>query len=74
MAKKRPVVLTDTELRVLATLEDLIDELGYVPTYRELLTRLGWSPKSKGALSQYMGKRRAHGLIEGSGRSLRVKT
>lgn len=64
--------LTGTELAVLAALDDLISELGYAPTYREILARLGWSPKSKGSLHQYLGRLRRRGVIEGSGRSLRI--
>ena|SRR5512146_2402428 len=64
--------LTGTELAVLAALDDLISELGYAPTYREILARLGWSPKSKGSLHQYLERLRRLGVIEGSGRSLRV--
>ncbi len=51
-------------------LEDLIDELGYVPAYPQILERLGW--KSKGSLFDYMERLRAKGLIEGAGRRLRI--
>lgn len=64
--------LTGAELAVLAALDDLTSELDYAPTYREILARLGWSPKSKGSLHQYLERLRALGVIEGSGRSLRV--
>jgi hypothetical protein len=64
--------LTRTELAVLSAVDDLIAELGYAPTYREMLARLGWSPKSKGSLHQYLGRLRRLGVIEGSGRSLRI--
>ena len=70
---RQPPHLTDTELRVLAVLEDMLDELGYAPTYAQMLDRLDWSPKSKGSLHQYLERLRRHGLLEGSGRSLRVK-
>jgi SOS-response transcriptional repressor LexA len=64
--------LTRAELDVLSALEDLTFELGYAPTYREMLARLGWSPKSKGSLHQYLKRLRQLGVVEGSGRSLRV--
>jgi hypothetical protein len=64
--------LSETELAVLAALDDLTSELAYAPTYREILARLGWSPKSKGSLHQYLERLRRLGVIEGSGRSLRV--
>lgn len=64
--------LTDCELRVLATLEDLARELGYAPTFPQMLERLGWSPKSKSALHRYLGRLRRHGVVVGTGRSLRV--
>ena len=63
-------ILTGAELRVLGALEDLIAELGYAPTYAQMLARLGWS--SKGALHQYLNQLRAKGVISGSRRSLRV--
>lgn len=64
-------MLTRAELDVLAKLEDLADALGYAPTYRELLAELGWH--SKGALHHYLKRLRSKGVIEGSGRSLRVR-
>ena len=71
--RREPVVLTRTELDVLAAFEDLSEELdGRGPTYAEMLVRLRWSPKSKGSLSQYVSRLRAKGVISGSGRSLRV--
>lgn len=57
---------------MLAAVDDLIAELGYAPTYREILVRLAWSPKSRGSLHEYLGRLRRLGVIEGSGRSLRV--
>jgi SOS-response transcriptional repressor LexA len=68
----KPPRLTDTELRILAALEDLSEELGYAPTYRQMLERIGWSPNSKGSLHQYLSRLRALGVVEGTGRSLRV--
>jgi hypothetical protein len=70
--KQGPPRLTGTELAVLAALDDLLSELGRTPTYREMLERLGWSPKSKGSLHQYLGRLRERGVIAGSARSLRV--
>jgi SOS-response transcriptional repressor LexA len=70
---REPPRLTATELRVFAVLEDMVDELGYAPTFAQMLARLGWSPKSKGSLHQYLERLRRHGLLEGTGRSLRVK-
>jgi hypothetical protein len=68
----QPPRLTATELRVLGALEDL-SERGWAPTYREMLEHLGWSPKSKGSLHQYLRRLRDDlGVIAGSGRSLRV--
>jgi hypothetical protein len=67
-----PPRIGEAQLAVLAALEDLIAELGYSPTYRELLERLGWSPKSKGSLHRYLTQLRLLGVIAGSGRSLRV--
>ena len=68
----RQPTLTRAELAVLAALEDLAAELGHAPTYREILERLGWSPKSKGSLHQYLQRLRRLRVISGSGRSLRV--
>lgn len=70
---RKPPRLTDTELRVLAVLEDMLDELGYAPTYAQMLERLGWSPKSKGSLHEYLERLRNKGLISGKGRSLRIE-
>jgi SOS-response transcriptional repressor LexA len=66
----RNPLLTDAELKVLAAIEDLIEELGHAPTYAELLKRIKW--RSKGSLHQYMERLRGHGVIAGSGRGLRV--
>jgi SOS-response transcriptional repressor LexA len=68
-AVQRPL-LTDGELKVLAALDDLIHELGYAPTYAQILERINW--RSKGSLHQYLNRLRGHGVIAGSGRSLRV--
>jgi hypothetical protein len=65
-------ILTDTELRVLAVLDDLSRELGHAPTFLQMLERLGWSPKSKGSLHQYLEQLRAHGVVAGRDRALRV--
>lgn len=70
--RRWPPRLTPGELAVLSALSDLSDELQYSPTYAQMLERLGWSSKSKGALHQYYERLRRHGVIEGSGRSLRV--
>jgi hypothetical protein len=64
--------LTATELRVLAALDDLSFELGHAPTFAQMLTRIGWSPNSKGSLHTYIERLRRHGVVDGSGRSLRV--
>ena len=64
------VVLTRAELSILAALEDLIFELGYVPTYAQMLERIGW--QSSGSLHAYLQRLREKGVIEGRGRSLRV--
>ena len=71
-ANRRPPELTATELRVLAALEDLSSELGYAPTFAQILSCIGWSPKSKGSLHIYIERLRAHGVVAGSGRSLRI--
>ena len=71
-AHRRPPELTATELRVLAALEDLSSELGYAPTFEQILSCIGWSPKSKGSLHIYIKRLRAHGVVAGSGRSLRI--
>jgi hypothetical protein len=68
----RPPRLTATELTVLAVLDDLLGELGYAPTYAQMLGRLGWSPNSKGSLHQYLERLRRHGVVTGTGRSLRI--
>lgn len=65
-------MLTDGELRVLSALEDLTFELGYTPTYSQILERLGWSPNSRGSLSLYISRLRARGVVAGAGRTLRV--
>lgn len=65
-------LLTRGELEVLCAVADLIDEQEWAPTYAQLLERLGWSPKSKGALHRYLERLRHKGVIAGSGRSLRV--
>lgn len=64
--------LTRAQLSVYATLEDLSGELGYAPTYRQMLARLGWSQNSKGSLSRVLNELRSLGLVEGRGRSLRI--
>jgi hypothetical protein len=64
--------LTRAELDVYSALDDLFDELGYAPTYAQVLARLGWSPKSKGALHQYLARLRGLGLLTGSGRSMKL--
>lgn len=64
--------LTATELRVLAALDDLSSELGYAPTFAQILSRIGWSPTSKGSLHSYIERLRSHGVVAGSGRSLRI--
>lgn len=68
----RTTTLTDTELKVLATLEDLAGELGHAPSFAQMLERMGWSAKSKGSLHVYLERLRTRGVIDGSGRSLRV--
>lgn len=66
----RRVLLTRTELTILAAVEDLIFELGYAPTYAQILERIGWS--STGYLHAYLNRLRGKGVVEGRGRSLRV--
>jgi len=70
--RRKPPRLTDTELRILAALEDLSDELGYAPTYAQMLERIGWSANSKGSLHQYLRRLAALSIVEGAGRALRV--
>jgi SOS-response transcriptional repressor LexA len=65
------VLLTAAELAVLAAVEDLLLEKGYAPTLREIAERVGW--KSTGSISQYLDRLRSRGVLEGRGRSLRVK-
>jgi hypothetical protein len=69
---ERLAALTNAELRVLATLEDLTCELGYAPTFPQMLERLGWSPKSKSALHRYLARLKRLGVVAGAGRSLRI--
>ena len=68
--RREPPRLSPAETAVLSAIDDLIDELGYAPSYSQILARLGW--RSKGALHQYLERLRQHGVIAGSGRSLRV--
>jgi hypothetical protein len=70
-AKERSALLTDAELAVLAAVEDLLLEKGYAPTLREIAERAGW--KSTGSISQYLDRLRSRGVLEGRGRSLRVR-
>lgn len=63
-------LLTSAELRVLAAIEDLIHERGYAPSEREIAARVGW--RSSGSTHQYLGRLRDLGVIEGSGRALRI--
>ena len=63
--------LTDGELAVLAAVEDLLFERGYAPTLREIAERVGW--RSTGSVSQYLDRLRSRGVLEGRGRSLRVR-
>ena len=65
------VLLTDAELAVLAALEDLLVENGFAPTLREIAERVGWT--STGSISRYLDRLRSRGVIEGRGRSLRVR-
>lgn len=64
--------LSDVELNVLSVLEDLSEELGHAPTFAQMLERLGWSPKSKGSLHQYLEQLRSRGVVTGRGRGLRI--
>jgi SOS-response transcriptional repressor LexA len=66
-----PNDLTHAELAVLAAVDDLLFEKGYAPTLREIAQRVGW--KSTGSISQYLDRLRSYGLLEGRGRSLRVR-
>lgn len=63
--------LTTAELRVLAAVEDFMHEHGWAPTHRELAERLSW--RSPGAVHNYLARLREKGVIEGSGRRLRVR-
>jgi SOS-response transcriptional repressor LexA len=63
-------LLSDGELRVLSAIEDLIAELGYAPTLREIAAKLDWS--STGSVAYYVTKLRCRSVIVGRGRSLRV--
>jgi hypothetical protein len=71
-SSRRPPLLTLTELRVLAAVEDLSEQLGYAPSHTQLLEQLGWSPKSRGSLNAYLKRLERHGVIAGAGRALRV--
>jgi SOS-response transcriptional repressor LexA len=64
-------LLTAAELAVLAAVDDLLAETGYAPTLREIAKRVGW--RSTGSISQYLDRLRSRGVLEGHGRSLRVK-
>jgi repressor LexA len=64
-------LLTDAELAVLAAVEDFLVDKGYAPTLREIAERVGWT--STGSVSQYLDRLRSREVIEGRGRSLRVK-
>ena len=64
-------LLTSAELAVLAAVEDLLVEKGYAPTLREIAERVGWT--STGSVSQYLDRLRSRGVLEGRGRSLRVR-
>jgi hypothetical protein len=59
-------------LHVYSVLEDLLAELGYAPTYRQMLERLEWSPNSKGTLGRVLNQLRELGLITGRERTLRI--
>lgn len=65
-----PPKLTGGELRVLAALEDLSDELGYAPTLAQIAGRLGLA--SRGSIHESVERLRSHGVVSGRGRSLRV--
>lgn len=68
--KRTNIELTNAEFAVYTAIEDLLLENGYAPTLREIAERVGW--RSTGSVSQYLDRLRAHGVIEGRGRSLRV--
>jgi SOS-response transcriptional repressor LexA len=68
--RRKPPILKEAQLKVIAALEDLIGELGHAPTYAELLERIGW--KSSGTLDRYLKELRALGVIAGRKRSLRI--
>jgi SOS-response transcriptional repressor LexA len=70
-AERARVLLTEAELAVLAAVEDLQLEKGYAPTLGQIAERIGW--KSTGSVSQYLDRLRSHGVLEGRGRSLRVR-
>ena len=65
------VLLTEAEIRIVAAVEDLSLEKGYAPTLGEIADRVGWT--STGSVSQYLDRLRSQGVIEGRGRSLRIK-
>jgi DNA/RNA-binding domain of Phe-tRNA-synthetase-like protein len=69
--RKAPLLLTDTEWRVYLAIEKL-SERGWAPTYREILSEIGWSQKSRGSLNALLTRLAKKGAIEGSGRSLRI--
>lgn len=69
--RKTSIRLTEAEFAIYAAVDDLLLEKGYAPTLREIAQRVGW--KSTGSVSQYLDRLRARGVIEGRGRSLRVK-
>jgi DNA-binding IclR family transcriptional regulator len=71
--RPRPPLLTPPEFDVYTALDDLSRELGYAPTYAQILERLGWSPNSKGSLHRYIQQLRRHGLVSDRGRGLRVE-
>jgi hypothetical protein len=65
-----PPELTDGELRVLAALDDLSEELGHAPTLSQMAERLGRS--SKGSVHEYVERLRSHGVVAGRRRALRM--
>jgi hypothetical protein len=69
--REPPPLLTKTELKVYAALEDLWTELGFAPTLVQIAARIGWSPTSKGSVSRVISQLRRKGLVAGAGRSLR---
>ena len=68
---KRSIRLTDAEFAIFTAVEDLLLEKGYAPTLLEIAERVGW--KSTGSVSQYLDRLRSRGVLEGRGRSLRVR-